>query len=102
MPASDWSVALTAGLVVAFGVLIWLVHEALARKRSRRIEAYLRLERSAGTDRGQRSTKQIMAALNMTAGQVLDAARRSRAIKRLAIVSNMTSAESAIFECAPY
>jgi hypothetical protein len=102
MPVGDWTAALIAGLVVAVGGLTWLVHEAMGRKRSQRMEVYLRLERNAGTDRGQRSTKQVMVALSMTAGQVLDAARRSRAIKRSAVVANMTSAESAIFECAPY
>ena len=102
MPDNDWSTALTAVLVVVVGGLFWLGHEAMGRKRSRRMEAYLRLERNGGTDRGQRSTKQIMAALSMTAGEVMDAARRSRSIKRLAIATNVTSAESAVFECTPY
>lgn len=97
---------LAAGLIVALvscvGGLVWLVREAKGRKRCERMEAYLRLERKVGLDRGRRSTKQIMTALGITSGQVMDAARRSRAIKRLAIVENVNSAESAVFECAPY
>ena len=98
----DLAPGLIVALVSCVGGLVWLVREAKGRERSERMEAYLRLERKAGTDRGRRSTKQIMAALGITSGQVMDAARRSRAIKRLAIVANMNSAESAVFECAPY
>jgi hypothetical protein len=94
--------ALVAGLAIVLGGLGWLVREAMGRKRSERMESYLRLERGTGTARAQRSTKQVMAALGMTAGQVMDAARRSRAIKRLAIVGNTTTALTAVFECAPY
>ena len=102
MSVDNMGAWLIAGLTIIVSGLVWLAREAMGRKRSERMENYLRLERGAGTERAQRSTKQVMAALGMTAGQVMDAARRSRAIKRLAIVTNMTSAEAAVFECAPY
>lgn len=102
MPLDSTNTALIAGLIIVFAALVWLVREAAGRKRSARVEAYLRLEREAGTDRGQRSTTQIMKVLGMTAGQVRDAARRSRAIKRLATVTTMLSAESIMFEYAPW
>ena len=94
--------ALIAALSVLVGGLVWLVRESRGRERSERMEIYLRSERRTGENRGQRSTTQIMTALEMTAGQVMDAARRSRAIKRLAIVNDIKSREAAVFECAPY
>jgi len=97
---ADLGLALIAGISVLLCALVWVVHEANGRGRSERMEVYLRAERKTGENRGQRSTSQIMQALEMTAGQVMDAARRSRAIKRLAVVDG-TSAEAAMFECAP-
>lgn len=97
----DLLTALIAGLTVLFCASLWVAREVSSRDRRRRVEAYLRSERKSGENRGHRSTLQIMRALQMTAGQVSAAARRSRVIKRLAVVDGMTSAEAAVFECAP-
>lgn len=101
MPVGDWAAAAIAVLVMFVGGLAWLVGEVMGRRRSERMETYLRLEREAGVDRGQRSARQIMRVLGMTASQVIDAARRSPAIKRLATIANTPSAESTVFEFAP-
>ncbi|MDP3736550.1 MAG: hypothetical protein Q8R02_04125 [Hyphomonadaceae bacterium] len=101
MSIDNLAAALIAALVIGVGGLVWLVREAMGRKRSERMETYLRLQRKLG-DNGQRSAKQIMAALSMTAGQVHDAASRSPAIKRLATITTFGTSESPVFEYAPF
>jgi hypothetical protein len=101
MPLDIVTTALIAALVLGVGGLVWLIREAMGRNRSERMEAYLRLQRKPG-DRGQRSAKQVMVALGMTAGQVHDAASRSPAIKRLATITSFGVSEAAIFEYAPF
>ncbi len=101
MPLDNWTAAWVAALAIVVGGLGWLVREVVGRKRSERMETYLRLQRKPG-DKGQRSAEQVMAALSMTAGQVRDAASRSPAIKRLATITSFGVSEAAVFEYAPF
>jgi hypothetical protein len=105
MIINEW-VAVGAGvLAICLTLVAWRVREAMIVHRSARMEAYLRLEREAGRDRGQRSTKQLMAKLRMTARQVLEASKRSPAIRRLPVTAHLpgsTLADSAMFEYAPF
>src|ERR1043165_5887822 len=102
MEFDTFSMPLISGIAVMVCLLVWLMRESAGRKRSKRVEDYLRLERANGQDRGQRSTKQITAALGMSTAQVMDAAARSRAINRLAIAAGANSSETAVFEYALY
>lgn len=53
MPLDNMTALLIAALAVGFCGFVWLVREAMGRKRSERMETYLRLKREAGTDRGR-------------------------------------------------
>jgi hypothetical protein len=100
MSGDDLTAVWVTALIIGAGGLAWLVFEVAGRKRSERMETYLRLQRKPG-DKGQRSATEIMAALSMTAGQVHDAARRSPAIKRLARITSYGALDSPVFEYAP-
>jgi len=105
MITNEWATAGAVALAICVAVLAWRIREAMIVRRSARMETYLRLEREAGTDRGRRSTKQLMAKLGMTERQVLDAAKRSPAIRRLPITASFPGsifADSAMFEYAPF
>ena len=98
----NWTAAILAALAISLGGLTWVIRNMLGRRRSERMESYLRLERQKGAGRGERSIQQIMVALGMTAGEVRDAARRSPAIKQLAMVGRFPEKDSAVFEYAPF
>jgi hypothetical protein len=102
---NEWMIWCAAALAVAGAVVVWIAREAGVRARSEKMETYLRLEKEAGTDRGQRSVKHLMLKLGMSEGQVVAAAKRSPAIKRLALTANFPGAifaDSAMFEYAPF
>jgi hypothetical protein len=105
MVTNDWATAGAGVLATCVAILAWRIREAMIVRRSARMETYLRLEREAGTDKGRRSTKQLMAKLGMTARQVLDASKRSPAIRRLPITTSFAGSvfdDSAVFEYAPF
>ena len=105
MIANQWTVTGAVVLAICAAITAWRVREFLVVKRSARMETYLRLEKEAGIDKGQRSARHLMAKLGLTEGQVLDASRRSPAIKRLALTTsfpNAIFADSAMFEYAPF
>ncbi|MEM8724189.1 MAG: hypothetical protein AAGE86_01570 [Pseudomonadota bacterium] len=81
------NVSAIATAVVAAGAAIWVWFDQHS-KRSR-LEAYLKSEKQAGADKGQRSVLNIMAALGLTEAEVLQASFRSTKIKRR-IVSDET------------
>jgi hypothetical protein len=104
MIANEWTVAGAIALAISAAVIVWRVREFVVVARSARVEAYLRLEKEAGIDKGQRSARHLMAKLGLTEGQVLEASRRSPAIKRLALTASLPNsifADSAMFEYAP-
>jgi hypothetical protein len=105
MIGNEWVTVGAGVLATCLAVLFWRIREAMIVRRSARMETYLRLEREAGTDRGRRSTKHLMAKLRMTERQVLDASKRSPAIRRLPVTAGFPgskSADSAVFEYAPF
>lgn len=105
MIANEWATAGAGVLVICIAVLAWRIRETMIVRRSARMETYLRLEREAGADRGRRSIKQLMAKLGMTERQVLDASKRSPAIRRLPITASFAGsifADTAMFEYAPF
>jgi hypothetical protein len=102
---NEWVTVGAGALVIFVAALAWGIREAMIVRRSARMETYLRLEKEAGTDRGQRSTKHLMAKLGMTERQVLDASKRSPAIKQLPVTASFPGsifADSVMFEYAPF
>jgi len=77
--AAQWAAIFTALVViVAYGGYL------LDRDRKRRrLEDYLKAEKQAGRDRGQRTILHLVARLGMTEAQIMDAAFRSRHIRRV-------------------
>jgi hypothetical protein len=105
MITNEWATAGAGALAICLAVLAWRIREAIIVRRSARMETYLRLEREAGADCGRRSIKQLMAKLGMTERQVLDASKRSPAIRRLPITASFAGSvfdDSAMFEYAPF
>ena len=104
MMPTQWMIASAAAASGVAGFIAWRVRQFIAVRRSVRMETYLRLEKAAGIDKGQRSARHLMAKLGFTESQVLEASKRSPAIKRLALTQNSPNsipADSAIFEYAP-
>jgi hypothetical protein len=105
MITNEWATAGAGLLAICVAILVWRIREAMIVRRSARMETYLRLERESGTDRGRRSIKQLMAKLRMTERQVLDASKRSPAIRRLPITASFPGSvftDSPMFEYAPF
>ena len=74
--ASHWAAILTA--LVAVFMSGWYFCQR-SRKR-RRLEDYLKAEKEAGRDKGQRTVLHLVAKLGMTETEVVDAAFRSKCV----------------------
>jgi len=82
----DWLglVANFAAIVTAFVALAgsgWYLVERGNKKR--RLEAYLKAERDAGKDKGQRSILHLIARVGLTEQEILQASFRSKHIGRV-------------------
>ena len=77
--AAQWAAIFTALVaVVAYGG--YLLDRGSKR---RRLEKYLEREKKAGRDQGQRTILHLVARLGMSEAQIMDAAFRSRHIRRV-------------------
>ena len=73
-------VAAIATALVAAGTACWLWFERQAKRR--KLEDYLKTQKEAGKDKGQRSILHLMCALGLTEAEILQASFRSKKIKR--------------------
>jgi len=76
---AHWAAILTAAVAAAAygGYVLDRWH------KQKRLEEYLREQKQAGKDRGQRTVLHLIARLGMTETQILDAAFRSRHVQRV-------------------
>ena len=95
--ASHWAAILTA--VVAVSMSGWYFCQR-SRKR-RRLEDYLKAEKETGRDKGQRTVLHLVAELGMTETEVVDAAFRSKCIRRVVIRDKEGRANRLMLEYAP-
>jgi hypothetical protein len=76
--ASHWAAILTA--VVA--LVAYLQYTGGRLKKRWRLESYLKPEKASGQDAGQRTLLHLTAELGMTEAEIVDAAFRSKLIRR--------------------
>ena len=95
--ASHWAAILTAG-VALFAYSLYLRER---RQKRLRLEAYLKAEKEAGRDKGQRTLLYLVAQVGMTETEVVDAAFRSKCIRRLVSTDSKGYATGLMFEYAP-
>ena len=94
---AHWAAILTAGVaVLAYGRYLY----ERCQKRLR-LEAYLKTEKETGRDKGQRTVLHLVARLGMTETEVVDAAFRSKCIRRLVSPDLKGHAAVLMFEYAP-
>jgi hypothetical protein len=92
--ASHWAAILTAVVAtVAYGLYIF---ERLQKRL--RLEQYLKEESDAGRDKGQRTVLHLVAHLGMTESEILDAALRSKHIRRVVTVDDQGRADTLLLE----
>ncbi len=94
---SHWAAILTAG-VAALAYSCYLYER---RQKRLRLETYLKTEKEAGLDKGQRTVLYLVAQLGMTETEVVDAAFRSKCIRRLVSVDKKGHAKGLMLEYAP-
>ena len=94
---SHWAAILTAG------VAVWAYSRYLYERRQKRLrlEAYLKAERKAGKDKGQRTVLHLVAQLGMTETEVVDAAFRSKCIRRVVSTDSKGHAKDLMLEYDP-
>ena len=92
--AAHWAAILTGVVArLAYG------HFLLVRRNRRvRLEEYLHGQKNAGRDKGQRTVMHLIATLGMTEAEVVDAAFRSRKIRRVVITDDEGRADRLLFE----
>jgi len=91
----SWAAIFTA-LVAAFGYGKYLLEQ---RGRRRRLERYLKGEKTKAGDRGQRSTFHLIAKLGMTEAEILKASFQSnRVVRRLGVDKETGLANAILFE----
>ncbi len=95
--ASHWAAILTA--IVAVSASGWYFRER--RRKRRRLETYLKAEKNAGRDQGQRTLMHLVAQLGMTETEVVDCAFRSKCIRRVVIVDSEGRASGLMLEYDP-
>ncbi len=95
--ASHWAAILTAG-VALFAYSLYLRER---RQKRLRLEAYLKAEKEAGRDKGQRTVLYLVAQLGLTETEVVDAAFRSKCIRRLVSTDLKGHAKGLMFEYSP-
>lgn len=76
--AGDIATVATA-VVAVFGYSKYLLEKLINRKR---LECYLRCQKEAGTDEGQRSIIHLMARTGLTETEIFEASRNSKHIVR--------------------
>lgn len=91
---ASWAAIFTAAVaVIAYG------HFRCERYgKRRRLEAYLKCEKDAGKDQGQRTLTHLVANLGMSETDVLDSALRSRCIKRRVLTDKEGKASGILLE----
>lgn len=94
---SHWAAILTSAVaVLAYGRYL------LERRQKRlRLERYLESEKREARDRGQRTVLHLVAQLGMTETEIVDAAFRSRHVRRVVGVDDDGRASVLLFEYAP-
>ena len=94
---SHLAAILTAGVAaVAYGSYLY----ERCQKR-RRLESHLKAEKEGGQDKGQRTVLHLVARLGMTETEVVDAAFRSKCIRRVVKPDTEGYAETLMFEYYP-
>ena len=91
---SHWAAILTAG------VAVWAYCRYLGERRQKRkrLETYLKAEKEAGKDKGQRTVLHLVAHLGMTETEVVDAAFRSKCTRRVVSTDEKGHASALMFE----
>ena len=75
--------AACATIITAVIVVIAYVHFGSVQLRNRwRVERYLKSEKEAGRDQGQRSLTHLVARIGLTETEIMDASFRSKCIRR--------------------
>ncbi len=88
--------AILTALVAVVGS-IWFVLERSAKQR--RLEAYLKAERDAGEDKGQRSILHLVARVGLTEQEIMQASFRSKHIGRVLTTNKLDGmAKDILFE----
>ncbi len=94
---SHWAAILTAGVAVwAYGRYLYERHQ-----KRLRLEAHLKAEKKAGHDEGQRTILHLVAQLGMTETEVVDAAFRSKCIRRVVSTDEKGHASALLLEYDP-
>lgn len=94
----DATAALAAIATAIVAIWAW-AHYRYQRRDSRlRVERYLRAEKEWGIDQGQRTVQHLIANLGMTEKEVLDAAFRSKTVRRLTRSDERGFADILLFE----
>ena len=95
--SSHWAAIITAIVaVLAYGRYVYE-----RRQKRVRLEAYLKAEKDAGNDQGQRTVLHLVRHLKMNETDVLDAAFRSKRIQPVVIPNSQGRAETMMLEFRP-
>ncbi|HEY1615106.1 MAG TPA: hypothetical protein VGF97_15575 [Rhizomicrobium sp.] len=74
----------------------WVYYIVGQQSKRRKLESYLRSEKSKGADKGQRTVLHLMVRVGLTEDEILQASFRSRHIKRLIATDPKTNRAEAI------
>jgi len=92
--AGSWAAIVTALVaVMAYGLYRWE-----KRKKRRRLEQHLKIEKELEEDRGQRTVLHLMSHLRLTEADVLDAAFRSNKVRSRIDADAQGLAQRLLFE----
>ncbi|MGB0626399.1 MAG: hypothetical protein ACPGQ5_07530 [Alphaproteobacteria bacterium] len=100
--SSNWlgllaNIAAIVTALVAFAGSAWYVVERRAKRR--RLEGYLKAERDAGNDKGQRYMLHLVARVGLSEQEILQASFRSRHIGRVLTTNKLDGmAKDILFE----
>ena len=89
----SWAAILTA-LIAVFG---YLVYRNDGYQKRLRLEKYLKNEKQAGSDKGQRSSLHLIAKLGLTEDEILQSSFRSKHIARRVAKDKETWLANVIF-----
>jgi len=94
----ELAAAILAIVTAIGGVLLYVRRQSKQRERQLRLERHLREEKEWGIDQGQRTVPHLMAELGMTEKDVLDAAFRSKVVRRRTRQDDQGFARILLFE----
>jgi hypothetical protein len=90
---------LVTGVAAVVGIFGYIRYQCDLRKKSKRLEDFLRAEKMKGEDRGQRSIIQIIKDVGLTKDEIIQVSFRNRKVVRRAVIDEKTGlAKELLFE----